>query len=390
MIDTPKANARYLNFLFLALAIIFPLFITARTVLQLPQSLFFGTTALVFILVLLGTYFNPYIQIKGVVYLILVYVICFAFVNIKFAMDPADARNKWIIWIVSLFVLMRLTVCIDYENLHKFMERIPWILFIGTTISVLLTIDDFGKATSRNNSIGLYAGAAFVAAFYKKGNTRLLLLFFSAIYIYGSSSRAALLGTGIAVIPLILYSMRLRRFYLYLLPIFILLIYFAPEIEQVTGEFFQRKALAGNALEALLDSQGQREYLFEVGALLVAQRPYLGYGLGDGYIELVILGDGEKTVHNGYLTTFIEVGIPFAMTIFISMIVSFFNLVRDRFLNKDYKVVTLCFFGYILIRAYSENYLIFNSANNVSLIFFALLLTFLFRPKQVQSTEEDE
>lgn len=374
--------------LFFSLAIIFPVFITARSVLGLPQGMFIGVTGLLFIIVIIGSYISNDLQSKGFVYVVTIYLIGFAFLNTKFAIDSGDAQTKWIVWILTVFTLLRLTVKIDQKNTEAFMDAIPWIFFIGTALSVILTIDDFGKATSRNNSVGLYAGAAFISAFYKKGSTRYFLMFFSAIFIYGSSSRAAVLGTILAALPVLFYSMRLKRFYLYLLPVFILIVVFFNDIENLTEEFFQRKATAGNAIEALLDSKEQREYLFQMGAALVVERPYLGYGLGDGYIELIIFGDGEKTVHNGYLTTFIEVGVPFSVFIFTCIGLSIFNLFRDKLLGADYKIVTLSFMLYILARAYGENYLVFNSANNVSIIFLTLVLIFLFKSRKLKLQDQ--
>jgi O-antigen ligase len=120
--------------------------------------------------------------------------------------------------------------------------------------------------------------------------------------------------------------------------------------------------------------------LWDVSPELIVDRP-LGYGVGDGYQMYLAAAIGESdtlSVHNGYITTILEVGIPLSVILFLSLLVALWRVVQslqagDRLLAP----VALGVFAVYLSRATIENYLFFNSANFVTVLFLWLYAYYL-------------
>jgi hypothetical protein len=92
--------------------------------------------------------------------------------------------------------------------------------------------------------------------------------------------------------------------------------------------------------------------------------------------------DGQRTLtaHNGFLTTIVECGVPLAMVLFVLLGLSLARLMRTRALDINARHVLLSLCLYCLQRALSENYLVLNVGNTVTVLFLLVNTLALTNP----------
>ena len=244
----------------------------------------------------------------------------------------------------------------------------------------------YGKESYQGgNTLGTYGGALLISAsFLRRNSSAIGLSCVGLVVLIGSHSRGALIASGIALVPLGWYWIRrIGPKILVIIPLFTLVVVLGEVRFNIIEEYMKAKtAKTGGNIGAELGATTQMRLVMWIkGIDLVRERPW-GYGLGDAYFPQLARGmlaeKEELSVHNGILTTVIELGVHGSLIVIGAIAAALFQLLR-RFRNIDpgMRLPLTAMLIFCIFRSFTENYLIFNIGNTVTLSFIFLNLILL-------------
>lgn len=288
----------------------------------------------------------------------------------------------WGLWLMFTVGLLKIVRVIGQKEIEYILKHIPYILLLASIILYIMLIPYLQYSIPTKNSLGLISGGSLIAAMsindmrYRWG-----AILISFTILFQSDSRSSLVFALGILFLYILLGMNKKTFPLLVLVIVGFIGSFGYLYNLLEQKMLKKEQYATNLQEAVTSAQKERTDLLIIGWELFKERPLIGFGLKSKYYEGRINAGGGKDihVHNGYLGTLIETGVLISFLVLFYVLTLFSKIIKAiLFISKRSEKIWIFFVSFGLIRAYGENYLIFNIGNIFSILFLFLGLVIVF------------
>jgi len=315
-----------------------------------------------------------------------------ALFNSLVSLIPVETSLRWILWLGIVFCFYRVAGNADGSWTRAVINRLPFFFAVlyATIIVVIKFVTNDDVIRLAYHLSGLYgnlilASGLFATQFWQ----RITWSAFGLIAIFFSGAGGALFTIPIMFVPYILYSassVPVKGIAVAMLITVGGSIFFES---QLFGRFLDIKlnisaadSGTSSGMERLERSKDMRLALAQYGLALAWSTP-LGTGLGHTYKDEVSRLYLVPHVHNGTISTLIELGFPGFFVVASLMIWMLWTILRDNAIETQLKgfYFTYCFtiFG----RSLSENYAPFDLGNFFIFVFLLFSIRF-FLTKQHQ------
>ena len=377
--------------LLLIKALVFAIILMGSLRFGLPNSAVYLAFPLIYGPLALLTFSSSFQRIEGKSLGVLILGAVFAGSNILLSLDPRESALRWAAFFVMFAVCLKFAISMDARRFRDALSFLPLSFLVFVAIGGVIWV--YGRESFKGGNMhGTYAGALLVSApFLRRNSYAIALSCLGLTALMVSHSRGALIAVAIAFVPLGWYWLRRIGPAVLTAVLLIALVALLAEWKfDVLEEYMKAKtAKTGGDIGAELGATTQaRLVMWTKGINLVRERPW-GYGLGDAYFPHLAQGMlAEKetlSVHNGILTTVIELGVHGSLIVCGAIAAALFQLLR-RFRNIDpgIRLPIAAMLIYCIFRSLTENYLIFNTGNTVTLSFIFLNLVLLLNRRVFQ------
>ncbi len=318
---------------------------------------------------------------RGLVVLTLMLTV--ATFNMLVSQDVVETSLRWLLWFSIVISLNRILGACDGSWIPALVKRLPWLFAIMyvTLITTAHCITNDDNVRLAYHLSGLYGNLIFATGLFAfKFWQRMTWSIAGLAAIYSSGAGGALFTIPIMFVPYILYnatSMPVKGIGITLLIAMGGAFFFQS---QLFGRFLDIKlniAYSDNStsgLERLERSRDMRWTLVRYGWDKAVERP-MGTGLGHTYSDELSRLYAVGHVHNGTVTTLVELGFPGFVIVASLLIWIMFSILRNATLENQLKgfffTYTFTFFG----RSLSENYTPFDLGNFFNFVFLLLTIS---------------
>lgn len=366
------------------ISVLFVVLNLGSSYLGIPPTLFVAFLTLTIVMFFFNTFKTP---LNGKILSIIIFLSPLILLNILNSIEIQTSIVYWALWLMLIISLSKVIQKMTQDKFNQLLKHIPFILLSSIITLYLILLPHLHRGLTTKNSLGLLAGATFIASLSIKHKIwRFVTLIVSLFITLESDSRSSLVfAVGIVAIYL-LTNIKIKYSGIYIL-IVIASMSFQNEIYSYLEEKMTKKTYRSkNINDALTTAYDERQHLVEIGWDLFSKRPLIGYGLKTKYYEgQISLETGSSIhVHNGYVGTLLEVGVFISLFVFLFVISVFFNALRVLKSHKNPEIkIWIFFILFGFARAYGENYLFFNIGNIFSILFIFLCMVMIYPNKKL-------
>jgi len=315
-----------------------------------------------------------------------------ALFNSLVSMSPVESSLRWILWLGMVFCFYRVVGNADGSWTRAVIERLPFffaILYV-TIIIVIKFITNTELIPLAYHLSGLYGNLILASGLFAgKLWQRMTWSVFGLTAIFFSGAGGALFTVPIMFVPYIMYSassVPVKGIAVAMLLMVGGALFFESQLFvrflDIKLNITPTEGGATSGMERLEHSKDMRLALIQYGWGLAWSKP-MGTGLGHTYKEEVSRLFAVPHVHNGTLSTLIELGFPCFFVVALLMIWMLWTILRDATIETQLKGFYFTYFFTIFGRSLSENYAPFDLGNFFIFVFLLFSIRFFLTRQRV-------
>ena len=381
------SKSKYLHYFLLGASVIYPIFVVGPIHLGFPNLLPLFLPIFHFSLFFLRL--KEAMYSKNQLFILGAFSIL-AILNSFFSSDSIHSNLYWVLWFI--LIINFIGYMSKYNDLRIVFRILNtgWIYLLISCLIIFILIRNVGGDFPAKNSLGIICAAGLSLSLnISKKTVRIIVFSLFFLMLLWSESRSSLALGIISVLFFIAFRMK-HNYRLILTSLILIITFSGPIYSGIESIIMAKVYRTDNAQEGLENSILLRQLLLQRGVEGLKQKPIFGYGINTKYYEDFKLPLGEKSigVHNGYLSMFLEcgsvIGIIFVM---LSIRLVYMILFKSRYSRIDTVLKSFLLYGFM--RAYGEDYFLFNMGNIFSLFFILSFLFYLLKHKEIVQLENE-